>query len=233
MRCFSFDPLFNSPKHLPYTDQLVTAMITVSIIENDRRYRQTVVLYLQKAADICVDFAVDSLSDLFSFNRSAPDVTIIGISSRQDSTIDGVSKVKAMFPDTKVVVLTDFDKEEAIIRSVQMGAVGYLLRKNPPTNILDAVRRVDRGEAALSGVVARTILDYLQLPVQRLQDLEANRITKREGEVLDLLMAGLSYKAIAARCFVSVDTINSHVRKLYKKLNVRSRAEITARFRLK
>lgn len=206
-------------------------MISVSIIEDNATYKNALITYLQKEQGISVVFAGSSLADLPALVNAAPDVVIMDINLGKDSGIDGVRFLKKALPSLHIFMLTVFEDEEKIFDSLKAGAIGYLLKKDSPKKILEAIHSVHRGEGVMNGQVARKILTYFQQPVKSAPKLEDYHLTKREQEILLLLMDGLSYKEIAARCFISIDTINSHIRKIYTKLNVRSRAEIAARFR--
>lgn len=206
-------------------------MITVGIIEDNETYKTALTTYLQKAADVEVVFTGSDLDDLPGLIKTSPAVVIMDINLGKDSGIDGVSRLKEALPAVQVFMLTVFEEEEKIFNSLKAGAIGYLLKKDSPEKIVEAIRSVYRGEGVMNGHIARKILTYFQHPVRYTPNLDAYHLTNREREILLLLMDGLSYKEIAARCFISIDTINSHIRKIYTKLNVRSRAEISARFR--
>jgi two-component system, NarL family, response regulator LiaR len=215
-----------------YGDQKIRlTMVSVCIIEDNLTYRNALLTYLQKAGDVTVGCTGSSLADLPQLIKAAPDVVIMDINLGHDSGIDGVRQVKEALPNVKILMLTVFEEEEKIFNSLKAGAIGYLLKKDPPEKILEAIRSAHRGEGVINGQVARKILSYFQQPVKTAPNLDSYNLTKREQEILLLLMDGLSYKEIAAKCFISIDTINSHIRKIYTKLNVRSRAEIAARFR--
>ena len=128
-------------------------------------------------------------------------------------------------------MLTVFEDDEKIFRSIKAGALGYLLKKDPPGKIVDAIQNIYKGESVMNGQIARKVLNYFSNPKTVANDFENYHLTKREKEILLLLMDGLSYKEISAKCFISIDTLNSHIRKVYTKLNVHSRSEIAARFR--
>jgi DNA-binding NarL/FixJ family response regulator len=178
-----------------------------------------------------VVFAGASLADLPAAIKAAPNVAIMDINLGKDSGIEGVRRLKEALPGVQILMLTVFEEDEKIFDSLKAGAIGYLLKKDSPEKIVEAIRSMHRGEGVINGRIARKVLDYFQRPVKVAPSVDDYNLTVREKEILHLLMDGLSYKEIAARCFVSVDTINSHVRKIYSKLNVRSRAEISARFR--
>lgn len=206
-------------------------MISVCFIEDNASFKDPLITVLQKAEDINVLFSGSSLADLPQVIKMAPAVVLMDIRLGNESAIEGIYRLKENLPDTQVVVLTASEEEEKIFLTLRAGAVGYLLKKDPPQKILDAIRSVHKGEGVINGQIARKILSYFQQPIKSTTNLDVYHLTNREREILLLLMEGLSYKEIAARCFVSIDTVNSHIRKIYTKLNVRSRAEIAARFR--
>ena len=206
-------------------------MISVSIIEDNQTYKHALLTYLQQTAGIAVVFSGTSLADVPDLIKAKPDVVIMDINLGPDSGIEAVRQIKEVLPATQVMMLTVFEEEEKIFQSLKSGAIGYLLKKDPPEKIVEAIHSLYRGEGVMNGVIARKILTYFQQPVKSLPNLDDYHLTQREKQILQLLMEGLSYKEIAAQCFVSIDTVNSHIRKIYAKLNVRSRAEISARFR--
>lgn len=206
-------------------------MITVGIVEDNEAYKSALLTYLQKADGITVVATGSCLDDITRLIEAAPNVVIMDIHLGNDSGINGVSIIKESLPSTQIFMLTVFEEEEKIFNSLKAGAIGYLLKKDSPQKILEAVRSVHIGDGVMNGQIARKILTYFQNPEKSTPSLDEYKLTAREREILLLLMDGLSYKEIAVRCFISIDTINSHIRKIYSKLNVRSRAEIAARFR--
>jgi DNA-binding NarL/FixJ family response regulator len=140
--------------------------------------------------------------------------------------IEAIDHLKEVVPSVKVIVVSEAEENESLFAVLKTGVAGYLLKKDPFEKILEAIRSVHGGEGFLNGKIARKLLTYLQEPAVPKMSLASFNLTQREKQIFHLLMEGLSYKEIAARCFISVDTINSHIRKIYTKLN-----EIAARFR--
>lgn len=208
-------------------------MIRLGIIEDNLTYRTALETYIKTVAGMELVYSGADLSGIKELLAAAPHVVVMDIDLGKDSGIQGVQMVKAARPDIQVLMLTVFEDEEKIFNSIKAGAAGYLLKKDPPQKIMEAIQNVYKGEGAINGLIARKILDYIPNSVaeQKAPDLEQYNLTKREKEILLLLIDGLSYKEIAARCFISIDTINSHIRKIYTKLNIHSRSEIAARFR--
>jgi DNA-binding NarL/FixJ family response regulator len=208
-------------------------MIKLAIIEDNEAYRKSLQALIVKAPDIEILYSDSNCSHLIqTIDVMAPDVIIMDIDLPGMSGIEGVHHLKKKQPDINIFMLTVFEDDEKIFDSIKAGAAGYLLKKDPPGLILDAIRKIHNGESVINGKIARKIFDYLlKKEQQRGAQLENYNLTKREKEVLQLLIDGLSYKLIAERCFISMDTLFSHIRKIYSKLNMHSRAEIAARFR--
>lgn len=123
-------------------------------------------------------------------------------------------------------MLTVHSDDEKIFQSLRVGAVGYMLKKTPPEALLAAIRDAHAGGAPMSTEVARKVLSYFQ---QQRYDKLSSSLSKRELEVLQALIDGYTYKAIAEKLFVSTNTISFHLRNIYAKLHVRSRAEAVAK----
>jgi DNA-binding NarL/FixJ family response regulator len=207
-------------------------MIRLGIFEDNTAYRTAIQSYFSRIPDMELVHVGEDLQDLEAvLLRTRPEVLLMDIDLPGISGIEGVAIARRVLPSIGIIMLTVFEDEDKIFQSVKAGALGYLLKKDDPTRIAEAVRALARGESVLNGTIARKLLNYfatLKAPAESLDDYN---LTKREREILGLLIDGLTYKEIAAKCFISIDTLNSHIRKVYGKLNVHSRAEIAARFR--
>lgn len=207
-------------------------MIRVCIIEDNTAYRNALKLLISKDAAIEIVFISDRLDEIQSIAKNmVPDVYILDIDLPVISGIAGIKLIKDINPDAGILMLTVFEDEEKIFQSIKAGALGYLLKKDPPEKIINAIRAIHAGESIMNGQIARKILNYFSKEVAAKPSVADYNLTKRETEILQLLIDGLSYKDIAAKCFISLDTVFSHIRKIYTKLKVNSRSEISARFR--
>jgi DNA-binding NarL/FixJ family response regulator len=140
--------------------------------------------------------------------------------------------IRAAAPETEVVVLTAAEDEESLLQAIRSGAAGYLLKSEPPERIVDFLRGVARGEAALSGAVARRLLAQVREGARgEVPESVARVLSARELEVLLLLDSHLSTEEIAARLFISEHTVRSHVKNLLSKLGVSSRREALEKLR--
>jgi DNA-binding NarL/FixJ family response regulator len=206
-------------------------MIQTAIIEDDPRYRDLLMSILGSSDRITNVFSADHCVNVVADARKhKPDVVIMDINLPHKSGIQGVEDLKRVFPGIKVIMLTVFEDEDKIFAAIKAGADGYLLKKDSPQKVIDSIIDVYEGKSSMNGIIARKVLEYFQKkPV--IKNPDEYSLTKREHEILELLISGLSYKEIAEKCFISVQTLNSHIKNIYNKLGVHSRAEASAKFR--
>jgi DNA-binding NarL/FixJ family response regulator len=160
--------------------------------------------------------------------RLQPDVVLLDLSMPGMSGLKALPLIRQAAPACEVVVLTASGTEENLLAAIRGGAAGYLLKSEPPQRIVDFLRGVVRGEAALSGVVARSLLEQVRHGRRAdsdVPDAVARLLTAREVEVLVLLDEHLGTDEIAARLYISEHTVRSHVKSLLRKLRASSRRE--------
>jgi DNA-binding NarL/FixJ family response regulator len=205
-------------------------MINVAIIEDSFEYRQTLSIILQLDESLRLIHKLNDCGDMLeSFSEQYPDMVIMDIDMPGINGIQAVWILKQKYPDIKVLMLTVFEDEDKIFKALKAGANGYLLKRDTPAKIIESIHAIMNGESAMNGLVAAKVLDYFRQQ-QKNELMKANNISAREREILELLVKGLSYKEIAATCFISVQTLNSHIKNIYQKMNVHSRAEIAAKY---
>ncbi len=210
-------------------------MIRIAIIEDNEAYRKSLQSLFSKESDMEVVFTDMYCENLIlTIDIIEPDVVIMDINLAGISGIEGVQKLREKQPNLSIFMLTVFEDMDRIFESIKAGAVGYLLKKDPPLQIIDAVRKVYSGESVMNGKIARQVLDFFNRQLKKTVSAYVSdyNLSNREDEVLRLLMDGLSYKQIAASCNVTLDTISTHIRNIYSKLNIHSRAELAAKLRV-
>ncbi len=210
-------------------------MIRIAIIEDNESYRKSLQSLFGKESDMEVVYADMYCENLLlTIDIIEPDVVIMDINLPGMNGIEGVQKLREKQPNLNVFMLTVFEDMDRIFDSIKAGAVGYLLKKDPPEHIIDAVKKVYKGESVMNGKIARQVLDFFNRQLKKTVSSYAAdyNLSNRENEVLHLLMDGLSYKQIAATCNVTIDTISSHIRNIYSKLNIHSRSELAAKLKL-
>lgn len=187
-------------------------------------------LLLQQGFDV-VGEAEDGESAIVAAASLAPDIVLLDLTMPGMDGLTALPMIRDAAPDSEVVVLTASDAEENLLAAIRSGASGYLLKTEPPEQIAAFLRGVARGEAALSGGVARRLLDRVR-DGGRLSGVpeEITRVlSAREVEVLLLLDEHLGTDEIAQRLFISEHTVRSHVKSLLKKLGVSSRRQALER----
>jgi DNA-binding NarL/FixJ family response regulator len=204
-------------------------MITVSIIEDNSQYRTTLSILLQLNENLKIIHKLSSCENITGlFEADKPDIVLMDIDMPGKSGIEGVWEIKERWPEIRVLMLTVFEDEEKIFGAIRAGANGYLLKKDSPQKIIDSIDQVIAGESPMNGMIASKVLDYFQQQQKKNLTIANANITEREKEILHLLIKGLSYKEIASSIFISVETLNSHIKNIYRKLNVHSRSELAA-----
>jgi two-component system nitrate/nitrite response regulator NarL len=157
-----------------------------------------------------------------------PDVILLDLSMPDLGGLSALPLLRTAAPDCEVVVLTASGDEENLLAAIRGGAAGYLLKTEPPERLVDFLHSAARGEAALSGAVARRLLDQVRngkATDAGVPESVARKLSARELEVLLLLDEHLGTDQIAKRLFISEHTVRSHVKSLLRKLNVSSRRE--------
>jgi len=206
-------------------------MLNIAIIEDNQQYRTTISIILQLNENFRLIHKLENCDEMIvRFEEEKPDVVLMDIDMPGMNGIQAVWEMKKHFPEIKVMMLTVFEDEEKIFKAIKAGANGYLLKKDSPQKILEAIDAVNKGESPMNGMIAAKVLDYFQKQQKKSVALEELRLTPKEKEILDLLIKGYSYKEIASTIFISVETLNSHIKNIYRKLNVHSRSELAARF---
>lgn len=153
-----------------------------------------------------------------------PDVVLVDVHLPHQSGIDCVTKLKPVCPKTQFMMCTSLEDTETIFNALKAGANGYITKSTPPAKLLEAIIEVYKGGSPMSSQIARKVVGSFQQDIAPSnKHLEA--LTKREKEILTLLSKGLRYKEIADQLFVSTETVRTHIRNIYEKLQVNSRTD--------
>jgi DNA-binding NarL/FixJ family response regulator len=197
--------------------------IHVAIVEDDREIRQLLTLIIDGSPGYACKLSFnDCESAIPVILRKPPDVVLMDIDLPGMSGIEGVRKIKAQLPDLDCIMLTIKEDDESVFESMCAGATGYLVKDTPPVDLLDAIREVVNGGAPMSAGIARRVIGSFKKTAE-------SPLTPRETEILNLLCDGENYKTIADKLFISGDTVRQHIKNIYRKLQVNSRAEAVKR----
>ncbi|HEY8551026.1 MAG TPA: response regulator transcription factor [Vicinamibacterales bacterium] len=197
--------------------------IRVVIVEDNAQLRDAFRALVDTAADLtCVGSHGTAEQALAALDREDPDVVLMDISLPGMSGIEAVRHVRERRPATQVVMLTAFDSPERVFESLRAGATGYVLKRAPSVQILDAIRDVHAGGAPMSGAVARLVVEHF---AQHRPAPQIDALSERERAVLVALSEGLQYKEVAESLDVSLNTVRTYVRSIYDKLQVNNRID--------
>ena len=203
--------------------------ISVSIIEDDHEARKIFSGWINRAPGFHLagewGNAEAALVDL---PQKKPDVVLMDINLPGISGVEAVKKLKPVLPDTQFVMLTVYEDADHIYDALAAGATGYLLKQTPRSDLLSSLEEVHRGGSPMTSNIARKVVQSFR-PTGQTSN-ESEQLSPREQEVLDLLACGYLYKEIADRLNITVPTVNTYVRRMYEKLQVRSRAQAVAKY---
>jgi DNA-binding NarL/FixJ family response regulator len=207
------------------------SLITVAIVEDDPAVRSSLRQILRTASDVrCVAEYPNAEDAIRNWPQLPPQVAILDINLPGMSGVECVRRLAEKWPGTQFMMLTVYDHNDAIFDSLAAGAHGYLVKPARAAELLTAVRDVHSGGAPMTSNIARRVVQAFKRPVANGPRAGMETLSEREAEVLDLLAQGYLYKEIAVKMGVSYHTIHSHVRHIYEKLHVRSRAQAVAMY---
>ena len=204
--------------------------IKVSIVEDNDKLRATLARVLNRADGFkCVsDYqnAEDALEDL---PKLKPDVVLMDINLPGINGVNCVRQLKSIAPEIQVMMLTVYEDTENIFDALAAGANGYLLKREPSNKLLEAIQEVHRGGSPMTMHIARKVTQSFQKGPPAANPATEN-LSEREQQVLDLMSQGLMYKEIAEKLSISYETVHTYIRRIYEKLQVRTRTEAVAKF---
>ena len=204
-------------------------MIRVAIFEDNKHLRETLEILLNNAEGFTCSGAYPNCKDMEGQLMVNPcDVVLMDIEMPGMNGIEATKILKQRFPHIHILIQTVFFEDQYIFNAICAGASGYMLKQTVPDKMVEAIRETYLGGSAMTASVATKVLQMF-----RLQNKERKKefidLSKREKEILALLVKGKSYKGVASACFISIDTVNTHVRHIYEKLHVHSKSEAVAK----
>ncbi len=205
--------------------------IGVAIVEDDVPAREIIAGWIRSAEGFKLvgeyDDAESAIADL---PQRKPSVVLFDINLPGMNGIECVRKLKPRLPDTQFLMVTVYEDANHIFDALAVGASGYLLKQTRRSELLDALRDVHAGGSPMSSQIARKVVQSFRRNETSKVDNEAAELSQREREVLELLARGYLYKEIAEQLKISVQTVNTYIRRIYEKMHVRSRAQAVAKY---
>ena len=202
--------------------------IAVAVVEDHPDLRKSLSLILAATPGYACagsyDRCEELLEDLPSIN---PQVILMDIGLPGMSGIEGIQRVKALKSDIKILVQTIYEDDDSVFRAICAGADGYVLKKAPPLELLQAIEQAVEGGVPMSPSIAHNVIKMFKDFAPRQEQTVG--LTARELELLKSLADGLDYKQIAERHYISTDTVRNHIRHIYEKLHVHSKSEAVAK----
>ncbi len=198
--------------------------ISVLLVEDHGSYRESLTLLVGSTPGMRCRACADATAALALMADEVPDVVVMDIDLPGTDGIACTHRIKERWPRVQVLMCTVFEDDDKIFRALKAGATGYVVKRAPLRELLEAIEQVYAGGAPMSASIARKVVGTFHR-TNRVEE----ELTPREAEVLNLLSEGLTAKEIAAKLFVSIPTVRSHVRGIYEKLHVQNRVEMMRR----
>jgi DNA-binding NarL/FixJ family response regulator len=203
--------------------------ITVAIVEDSDQVRVTLARLINRAEGFTSPCQYASAeAALEGLPKERPDVVLMDINLPGMNGVECVRRLKQVLPKTQVIMLTVYEDTENIFNALAAGAAGYLLKRTSTKELLAAIREVQQGGSPMTTHIARKVVQSFQRAGASPQPTE--NLSPREQEVLDFLAKGFLYKEIADNLGISYETVHTYIRRIYEKLQVRTRTEAVAKF---
>ena len=202
------------------------SMIALGIIEDEPIVRESLVTFISSQPNmevVCEVQSLESFQELYEDGlHKAPDILLLDIGLPGISGIEGIRIIKKIVPDTDIIMLTTYEESEMIFKALCAGACSYLSKRTSLSQILEAITVVFQGGSYMSPSIARKVVQYFAPSEQSKKEL----LTPRQQQIVAGLVEGLSYKMIADKYLVSIETARDHIKKIYRKLQINSKAEL-------
>ena len=200
-------------------------MIRIAIIEDDVEIRGAIENYLNQQKGMICSWAFESVEHFLNQLRTdhLPHIILMDIGLPGMSGISGIKIIHERFPDIDILMLTVHNEPHKIFQSLCAGAMGYLLKTTPFPEIKRAIQEIKSGGAPMTPQIARRVIEYFQQETVRQTE---SPLTDKEKEIVLNLVDGMSYKMIAEKQFVSIETIRTHIKHIYSKLHVHCKADV-------
>lgn len=204
--------------------------LRVICFDDNKNIRDSVSLLLSTTANMKMIAGFDSCKNLLQdIEREKPDVIIMDIDMPEINGVQAVTMLRKQHPNLPVMMLTGFEDDEKVFSSLCAGANGYVLKNTKMDSLINQIQEVYDGGAPMTPIIARKVLNQFAKVQPAQPSNEEYNLSHREKEVLELLVKGKSYKMIADELNLSYETVHSHLRRIYRKLQVNSVGEAVSK----
>ena len=205
-------------------------MLKVVVVEDNNSIREGLKILIDGTEGYsCVDSFADCETMLKKIVKLNPDVLLMDLGLPGMNGVEGIKRVKAFLPELTILVLTVYEENDLVFDALCAGASGYLVKKTPPSKLLEAIKEAYEGGSPMSSHIARKVIDFFQTKKPVSPQKSIYTLTPREKEILTGLVEGHNFKFIADSLYISIETVRSHFRNIYKKLHVHSQSEAVAK----
>ncbi len=196
----------------------------LAIIEDDKQVSEYLAeqirLHIDVSDLVVFENAEDALKEL---SQNPADIAMFDVQLPCMNGIDCIQRLKIIHPRMQCMVLTVYDKPDTVFEALKAGAISYLLKSTPAEKILEAIQEVNQGGSPISSQIARKVIEAFTVKEKTNDYFQV--LSRREQEMLEQLSMGYRYKEIAEKLFLSIDTVRTHIRNIYEKLQVNSRVD--------
>lgn len=204
-------------------------LIRVSMVEDDAKTREMVRDWLNASKGFfCSGTHASAESAFRNLANEMPDVVLMDINLPGISGVECVRQMKPILSHSQFIMVTVYEDTQHLFDALSAGASGYLLKKSIKEELLDSIRSVIEGGSPMTGSIARKVVQFFHTPF--VADIQDYKLSPRENEILGLLAKGFLYKEISDQLCISIATVNCHIRNIYEKMHVRSRAQAVAKY---
>lgn len=208
----------------------------VAIVDDNISLLRSISQNLSNFAEVMLVFKAMNGKDAVSLTGTEnPEVILMDIEMPEMDGIEATRRIKELYPEKKIIMLTVFDRDDKIFEAIKAGATGYLMKDERPSRIVNAIEEAIEGGAPMSPIIAIKILKILRSQtlvaentvqvIEKIESPEAFNLSKREIEILEKIANGLTYQQIGDAIFISPKTVRKHIENIYEKLQVHSKME--------
>ncbi len=198
--------------------------IQLGIVEDEDLIRENLEVFFETQPDVDLVLVSESMEDFLRDLASIENINclLLDIGLPGMSGLEGIEHIKKIKPELDILMLTSFEDSERIFKALSSGAQGYISKKTPLVKIKEAVYTVIRGGSFMSPAIARKVVEYFT-PKEK---AVSSKLTPRQLDIVEAIVEGLSYKLVAAKLDISIETVRDHIKKIYKNLEINCKMEL-------